>query len=45
MAETQDALDHASLGATRAYAQRIAIKKDRFSQRIRDRLRRIDQGS
>lgn len=37
--ETQDALGHESLKTTRIYVQRIAIKKDKHSKSISDRLR------
>jgi integrase/recombinase XerD len=37
--ETQDALGHESPKTTRIYVQRIAIKKDKHSKRISDRLR------
>lgn len=38
--ETQDALNHRSAATTRVYVQRIAVKRDRHSQRIIDRLQR-----
>lgn len=38
MIETQDALDHEHLGTTRAYVQTIAVKKDKFSGSIRNRM-------
>jgi integrase len=37
--ETQDALGHESPKTTRIYVQRIAIKKDKHSKSISDRLR------
>jgi integrase len=37
--ETQDALGHESLKTTRIYVRRIAIKKDKHSKSISDRLR------
>ena len=37
--ETQDALGHESPKTTRVYVQRIAIKKDKHSKNISDRLR------
>jgi site-specific recombinase XerC len=37
--ETQDALGHVSLETIRIYVQRIAIKKDKHSKSISDRLR------
>jgi hypothetical protein len=36
--ETQDALGHKHAATTRVYVQRIAIKKDRHSTSILDRL-------
>lgn len=38
--ETQDALNHRSAATTRVYVQRIAVKRDRHSQKISDRLHR-----
>ena len=38
MAETQEALDHANVATTRAYVQRIAIKRDKFSSSIKRRM-------
>ena len=38
MIETQDALDHEHVGTTRAYVQTIAVKKDKFSGSIRNRM-------
>jgi site-specific recombinase XerD len=38
MSETQEALDHAHVGTTRAYVQTIAVKKDRYSGSIRGRI-------
>jgi integrase len=38
--DTQDALNHRSAATTRVYVQRIAIKRDRHSQKISDRLHR-----
>jgi integrase len=38
--ETQDALNHRSAATTRVYVQRIAVKRDRHSQKISDRLQR-----
>jgi integrase len=37
--ETQDALGHQSLSTTRAYVQRIAVKRDKHSRAIADRIR------
>jgi integrase len=37
---TQDALDHKNPSTTRAYVQRIAIKRDLHSQRVSHRFRR-----
>jgi len=37
--ETQDALGHKNLATTRVYVQRIAIKRDKHSERISKRLR------
>jgi integrase len=39
MAETQEALDHANVATTRAYVQRIAIKRDKFSSSIKGRIK------
>jgi integrase len=39
MAETQEALDHANVATTRAYVQRIAIKRDKFSSSIKRRIK------
>jgi integrase len=36
--ETQDALGHKNLATTRVYVQRIAIKRDKHSKRISERL-------
>lgn len=38
MTETQEALDHANVATTRAYVQRIAIKRDKFSSSIKRRM-------
>jgi integrase len=38
--ETQEALDHANAATTRAYVQRIAIKRDKFSASIKGRIRK-----
>ena len=43
LTETQEALGHKNLATTRAYVQRIAIKRDKHSRRITDRLK-IRQG-
>lgn len=37
--ETQEALDHANVATTRAYVQRIAIKRDKFSASIKRRIK------
>lgn len=39
MAETQEALDHANVATTRAYVQRIAIKRDKSSSSIKRRIK------
>jgi integrase len=39
MIETQEALDHANVATTRAYVQRIAIKRDKFSAAIKRRMK------
>lgn len=39
MAETQEALDHANVATTRAYVQRIAVKRDKFSSSIKRRIK------
>lgn len=36
--ETQDALDHKDVRTTRVYVRRIAVKKDKHSERIGERL-------
>jgi integrase len=38
--ETQDALGHKNVSTTRVYVQRIAVRKDRHSQNILERLRK-----
>lgn len=38
--DTQDALGHRNAATTRVYVQRIAVKRDRHSQRITGRLKR-----
>jgi integrase len=38
--ETQDALGHRNASTTRVYVQRIAVRRDRHSQRVTKRLRR-----
>jgi integrase/recombinase XerD len=40
LTETQDALGHRNAATTRMYVQRIAVKRDRHSQRITGRLKR-----
>jgi integrase/recombinase XerD len=40
LTDTQDALDHRNAATTRVYVQRIAVKRDRYSQRVTRRLRR-----
>ena len=40
LTDTQDALGHRNAATTRVYVQRIAVKRDRHSQRITSRLRR-----
>ena len=37
--ETQEALDHANVATTRAYLQRIAIRRDKFSASIKRRIK------
>jgi integrase/recombinase XerD len=39
MIETQEALDHANVATTRAYVQRITIKRDKFSASIKRRIK------
>ncbi|MGB7923315.1 MAG: tyrosine-type recombinase/integrase [Pyrinomonadaceae bacterium] len=39
MMETQEALDHANVATTRAYVQRIAVKRDKFSASIKRRIK------
>jgi integrase len=38
LTETQEALGHKNLATTRAYVQRIAVRRDRHSRRIAERL-------
>lgn len=38
MAETQEALDHANVATTRAYVQRIAVKRDKYSASVKRRM-------
>ena len=38
LSETQEILDHKNLATTRAHVQRVAVKKDRHSTDILDRL-------
>jgi integrase len=40
LTDTQDALGHKNASTTRVYVQRIAVKRDRHSQRVTRRLRR-----
>lgn len=37
--ETQEALDHENLATTRVYVQRIAVKADKHSRKIADRMK------
>ncbi len=37
--ETQEALDHANLATTRVYVQRIAVKADKHSRKIGERMK------
>jgi integrase/recombinase XerC len=39
MAETQEALDHANVATTRAYVQRIAIKRDKSGSSVKRRIK------
>lgn len=39
MSETQEALDHANVATTRAYVQRIAVKRDKYSASVKRRIR------
>lgn len=39
MSETQEALDHANVATTRAYVQRIAVKRDKYSASVKRRMR------
>lgn len=39
MADTQEALGHANIKTTQIYVQRLAVKKDKFSQSIRNVLK------
>jgi integrase len=38
LTETMDALGHKNISTTRVYVQRIAVKKDKHSERITARL-------
>jgi integrase len=38
LTETMDALGHKNISTTRVYVQRIAVKKDKYSERITVRL-------
>ena len=38
--DTQDALGHRNAATTRIYVQRIAVKKDKYSDRITERIQR-----
>ncbi len=38
--ETQEALDHENLATTRVYVQRIAVKADKHSRRVAERMKR-----
>ncbi len=42
--ETQEALDHENLAMTRVYVQRIAVKVDKHSRKIAERLKRKKEG-
>ena len=39
LVETQEALGHRSLATTRAYVQRVAVRRDKHSRRITERLK------
>ncbi|HEV2764353.1 MAG TPA: tyrosine-type recombinase/integrase [Pyrinomonadaceae bacterium] len=39
LVETQEALGHKNLATTRAYVQRVAVRRDKHSRRIAERLR------
>ena len=39
LVETQEALGHADIATTKVYVQRIAIKRDKFSQKIKERIK------
>jgi site-specific recombinase XerC len=41
--DTQDALGHRNAATTRIYVQRIAVKKDKYSERIIKRINRNKQ--
>ena len=41
--DTQDALGHRNASTTRIYVQRIAVKKDKYSERISRRINRKEQ--
>jgi integrase/recombinase XerC len=40
LTDTQDALDHRNASTTRVYVQRIAVKRDKHSERITNRLKK-----
>lgn len=39
MTETQDALGHRNLATTRVYVQRVAVKRDKFSRKVANRIK------
>jgi integrase len=43
LTDTQDALGHRSASTTRVYVQRIAVKRDKHSERIMSRLKKREQ--
>jgi integrase len=43
LTDTQDALGHRNASTTRVYVQRIAVKRDKHSERITNRLKKREQ--
>ena len=41
LVETQEALGHRNLATTRAYVQRVAVRRDKHSRRITERLKTV----
>jgi integrase len=45
LAETQEALGHKNLATTRAYVQRIAVRRDKHSRKIVERFGPLTGGN